>query len=401
MMTVGVSLWMAGVAHAQATPEPPPDAPFMVGPLTLAPVINTGLGHDNNIFNMQEADNPQSDVVANFSPTIDAWIRLARLRASGHARADFSYYKDFTDLRAVDWRAEGRLDLPLNVLTPFVSWTYIRTTNSQNLEIDAIAKQVSGSLNFGTSIRLTERVSVEVSGQRARNDFSPEAFYDDVDLSEQLDYTSTGGFLSLRYVLTPLTTVGVRGGLSQDRFDISTERDSNNGVVATFIEIQPLALISGGAMVGVQSRETLSGDAAEDFTGTVVQASLAYTLLQQTRFVFSASRSLQYSYIEGRTDYVEGILSLAVTHQLNEAWDVVGDVGRSRISYRELAPPEGSDTPVTFPDETYFSWAVGAGYSLRGMRVGFRADFMSRDAESSGLGGYDRTRVYSTVTYTF
>jgi Putative beta-barrel porin 2 len=366
--------------------------------LTLAPVLQTNLGHDNNIFNGSESEGRQGDFMATFTPIVDAWLRLPRARAGGRAKADFYYYKELVDLRAVDWNTDGRLELPLNRLTPFVSGTLVSTTNSQNLEIDAIARQLSTRLSLGTSIRVTERISTEISARRSRLDYDQSSLYDELDLSRQLDYTSTGASLVVQYRVTPLTSVGVRTEVSRDRFDVSTERDSNNALITPFVEIRPLALISGRASVGIQSRKTLSGD-AEDFRGTIVQSDLVYTLLSRTQFTVSASRSLQYSYIEGRTDYVDGRLALAVAHQLNDSWDVAGSFGRGRLHYRESIGADGS--PVTYPVEAQYSSGAGIGYRLRRTRVGFRIDYYRRESESAGLGAYNRTRAFTSLTYTF
>jgi len=397
-----IVLSLCGVAEAHAQmetlKEPPATAPVLAGPLTLAPVVTSNVGHDNNIFNKSESDSPSGDFTATFTPSVDVWLTLPRARAGGRAKADFFYYKDFVDLRAVDWNSDGRLEVPLNRLTPFVSGSLLSTTNSQNLEIDAIAKQLTTRFSLGTSIRVTERISTEIAALRSRVDYDQSSLYDDVDLSQQLDYTSTGASLAVRYGVTPLTTVGVRTEVSRDRFDLSTERDSNNAMITPFVEIRPLALISGRASVGIQSRKTLSGD-AEDFTGTIVQSDLVYTLLGRTQFTVSATRSLQYSYIEGRTDYVDGRLALSVVHQLNDSWDVAGSIGRGRLHYRESIGADGS--PVTYPVEAQFLSGAGIGYRLRRTRVGFRVDYNRRESESAGLGGYSRTRAFSSVAYTF
>ncbi len=337
------SLCAAEAAYAQLVPAPPADPTVLAGPLTLAPLLQMNVGHDNNLFGRSEGDNPEGDLVASFSPSLDAWLTLAHARAAGRAKVDLYYYRDFVDLRAVDWSTEGTLGVPLNRFTPLVSGTFVSTTHDQSLETDAIAKQLTGTLRVGTEVRLIARTSLEVAFQRSRVDYDQETFYDDVDLSKQLDHVSQGGSVRVRYELTPLTRVGVGGDLIRDRFEFSPQKDTDNARVTASVELQPLALISGQASVGVQSRKSLSGT-SPDFTGTVVNGDLRYTLLGQTRFTGSFSRRLDYSYIEGRTDYVEGTLRLTVEHQLNDSWDVGGNIGRSRLSYSDSIV-QGSEVP--------------------------------------------------------
>ena len=404
-IVVVVSIVMSAAPRAQETvTNPPADAPFLLGPLTLAPVIDTYIGHDNNLFNQTSSENPQGDITGTFSPIVNAWLTMPRARAKVSARSDLYYYGEFSDLRALDWNVDARIELPLNRLDPFVSAGLVSTNNSQNLEVDAYAGLMSTRYGAGTSIRLTSRISTEISVRRSQQNYDEQALYEeDVNLSETLDYASTGVTLALRYRVTALTTVGVEAARSQDRFESSTERDSNNRTITPFIELRPFALISGRASVGVQSRDTLSGD-SEDFTGTVVNTSLAYTLLSRTRLSLSLNRALQYSYLEGRTDYVDGRITVGVAHQLTDSWDLTGSFGRARLTYRVTIPAGGSETsvtPVQYPDETQLLAGAGVGYSRRRTRVGFRVDYSRRDPESSTLGGYTRTRAFSTVTYTF
>jgi hypothetical protein len=314
------------------------------------------------------------------------------------------YYQEFSDLEAVDWNVNARVELPMDRLVPFVSSGLVSTNNTQNLEVDAYAGLRSTRYGAGTSIRLTSRISTDVAIQRSQQNYDEQALYEEeLNLSETLDYVSTGVSVALRYRVTPLTTVGVQATRSQDRFESSTERDSNNRTITPFIELRPLALISGRASVGVQSRKTLSGD-AEDFTGTVVNTEIAYSLLGRTRFSLSLNRSLQYSYLEGRTDYVDGRITVGVSHQLNDSWDATGNIGRGRLTYRATLSDGSSDvavTPVQYPDETQLIASAGVGYRLRRTRVGLRVDYSRRDPESSDLGGYTRTRAFTSVRYTF
>jgi hypothetical protein len=378
--------------------EPPADVRFLAGPLAVAPLVETNVGYDDNVFN-QSVDDPQGDLSAVFSPSANIWLILPRARAEGRGRVDFIYYKEFADLKAVDWNTDGRLEVPLNRLTPFVSGVFVNTTNPQNLEISTMARRFTGTLQVGTAVRLGGRTSLEFSISRFKQDYDPDAFYDDADLPEQLDYTSIVGGAAVRYAATPLTTLGVQTLLTRDRFEVSTERDSNSWSLLPFVEFKPFALISGRASVGIQNNRVLSGD-APDFTGTVVDASLTYTLLGRTRFTFGAYRALQYSSLEGRTGYIQGGVTSSVAHQLNDVWDVGGGIGRSRLTYRDTIPP-GTDASVTYPDETYWSWTAETGYRFLSTRISFRLDHSLRDADASGLGGYNRTRAYSLVTHTF
>ena len=393
-----VALCGASVAEAQAS-DPPREAPFLFGPLTLAPVIDLFATYDNNLFNSSDPETREGDFNTTLSPALDAWWRSGHARAVGRVKSDLIYYKQFEDLRAVDWSTNGRLDVPINRLRPFVSGGFTSTTNSQTIEIDTIAKQTAGTFRLGSGVRLTPRAEFEVSFERAMRNYQEDPIFGDANLAAELDYTTKVGRVAFLYEVTPLTTVGVEGLWGRDRFDISTEKDSDNTYILPFVEFKPTALISGRASIGIQSRKVLSG-ASPDFTGTVINAQLMYTLLDRTRFVGTVSRNLEYSYIEGRTDYTEGVIGVSVQHRLNDRWDVGGNVSRTRNSYSG-STQAGSDIAITYPEERYTALGMRVGYGIRRARIAFGLDHFIRDVAEDEVRNYDRTRAYSTVTYAF
>ena len=300
-LTAVVSISLAGSALAQSLEpsvveqlEPPENAPIQAGPFSLAPVARiTNLGHDSNVFNVSEDQNPQGDVILAANTTLDGWLRFTHLRVAGRGRFDFYYYKELTELRAVDTDSGGRLDVPLNWLTPFVSGTFVQTRQSQNLELDALAQRQSDSLTVGTDVRLTSRATATIYAKRSTVDYEEDSFYQGTDLATALNFTGRGEGAALRYRVTSLTTVGVEVQRQRDRFDTSPERDADSFYVTPMVEFNPLAVINGRASIGFQHREFVTG-IEPDFDGTVVYAALSYTLLERTRFTVDIQRHLSY-----------------------------------------------------------------------------------------------------------
>ena len=194
----------------------------------LAPVVRlTNVGYDSNVFNRDEESGPQGDVMATLSPSVEGWLRLAHGRASGRSQFDIYYFKQLTDLRAVDSDTAGRLEIPLNRFRPFVTGTFVNTRHRQNLELDAIARRQINTATVGTDVRLTAKLTAAVFGSRSRLNYDTNSIYQDTDLSRVLNYTGRGVGASLRYVLTPLTTIGVTVDRQHDRFDSAPDRNSD------------------------------------------------------------------------------------------------------------------------------------------------------------------------------
>ena len=399
-MVVTVACIAVGTSVRAQTIEPPNNAPVQAGPLLLAPVVRlTNVGYDSNVFNQDNESNPQGDVTAVFSPSVDGWLRLAHGRASGRTQFDVYYFKQLTDLRAVDTDSAGRVEVPLNRFRPFVTGAFLNTRHRQNLEIDAIARRRTSSVTVGTDVRLTEKLTTSLFTSRTRLDYDTNSIYLGTDLADVLNFTGRGEGASLRYALTPLTTIGVTADRTRHRFDSAPERNSDSFDVTPMVEFNPRALISGSASFGFRQRKFLSGT-APDFNGSVASADLTYTLLGRTRFTVLGRRQLEYSYVVGRADYVESSLTLVVNQRFGDSWDVGGSLSRSRLSYGDMISPTDSSAVITFPDESIIGWSVDAGYRLSRTRIGLRIDQRQREA-SAQVRAYERLRIGSTLTYEF
>jgi len=393
-----LSLGIARTADAQEFSAPPADPPVQAGPLALAPIISlNNIGHDSNVFNLNDDNNPVGDVTATLSPAIQAWLRLAHARVTARSQYNFYYYRDLTYLRATDYSNGARLEVPLARLTPFVSGeiSSTRPEVNQNLELSPVIRRNFNSWSLGTGVRLSDRTGLNIYASDATFDYESDATNILEVGSQVLDYTSKSVSVVGSYAVTPLTSVGLETSYVRDRFDSESERDSDTLLVTPFVQFSPSALISGRALFGFQQRHSKSGT-TPDYQDTYLFADLTYTLLERTRFNVAAQRSLQYSFFGTLTDYVQTGLTLNVGHRLNEFWDVGGSLGRDRIHYRPRNPDD------VRPDETILISSATAGYHLGRTRVGFLVEYWQRDADATiAFRGYDRLRVGSSVTYTF
>jgi Putative beta-barrel porin 2 len=390
----------AGTSAWAQNMEPPSNPPVQAGPLVLAPVVRlTNVGYDSNVFNRDEASSPQGDVMATFSPSVEGWLRLAHGRAGGRSQFDIYYFKQLTDLRAIDSDTSGRLEIPLNRFRPFVTGSFLNTRHRQNLELDAIARRQISTMTFGSDVRLTAKLTATVFGSRSRLDYDTNTFYQGADLAQVLNYTGRGVGTSLRYVLTPLTTIGVTVDRQHDRFDSAPDRNSESFNVTPMVEFNPRALISGSASFGFRHRKSVAGT-APDYNGSVANADLTYTLLGRTRFTVNGRRQLEYSYVVGRMDYVDASLTLGVSQRFADSWDVGGSITRSRLSYGNVSSPTDSTVTIAFPDETIIGWMAETGYNFARTRVGVRVERFERKATAQ-LRAYQRLRIGSTLTYEF
>ncbi len=388
-------------AQPQLDSDPPYDARLRAGPLTVAPVIRIwNAGHDSNVFNRDSVSDPKSVTTLTASPSVALWLRSRLFRATGYANADTYYYKELPDLRAADTASGAQVELRLNRFIPFVDWSFSHTRHQENLEIDALARRRNDNVMAGVYLRLGSRLSVGPYMLWSRVKYDENSLFLHTDLAHVLNYESTGEGVGARYVWTPFTMFGVQVERQRDRFTSTGDRNSDNLRVLPFVEFNPSALVSGRATVGFQTRSFVT-PGEQDFTGTVALVNLSYTFRSRTRFTIAASRQLQYSYYEGRRDYVEGSVTVGVTRRLGDSWDVGGSLGPARLSYLESSTPATAGAPP-FPDESIMTSDADLGYNAGRTRVGFHFEYRSRQTDMPLLArGYERFRFGATLTYRF
>lgn len=368
----------------------PDDARVQIGPLALAPTISiTNVGHDSNVY--YDAENPRSDVTATMSPAVDAWLRLRRLRMSGRSEVDAIYYKDLSDLRAVDSIHWGRLELPLWRVKPYATGGRALTRHRRNLEIDAPVERLEQMWGGGVDLQLTGKATVGIGAGQARLEYEGDTLYLGSDLSQVLNRTSTAENVTFRYALTPLTTVGLDVQWGQDRFAFLSARDSDSVRIGPLVEFKPLALVSGRAQVGFRRRTFLNNPASK-FEGTVAHVDLQYTLLGRTQFGVQIDRDLSYTYRLDDEEYLQNGLSASVTQHLAEPWSLSASAGRFHLRYHGGAAADA---------EAINLYGVGLGYRIGRTMLGARLEYQARHSDVSPRRDYDRTRVSTYVTHAF
>jgi hypothetical protein len=407
-VVLALTLTCAEVTPAQAqSPDPPESAPVQLGPVVLAPVVQLNeFGYDSNPLNAGEAHNPESDMTATFTPSVEGWLRTAHVRVNGRSRFDMHYFKTMTDLNAVDSDHAARIDLPINRLTPYATGSLTDTRHQPSLEIDSLSRRRNAIVTAGLDLRLTPKLVANVNARGSRLEYEADSLYLGTDLSEELNHDSRGEGLGLRMAITPYTAVGVSVNRNRDRFDTAVYNDGDTRQVETFVEFNPAALISGRASVGFLHSEYLSGTVPE-FNGTIASVDLTYTLRARTRILVNGRRNLQYSYVLGQQQYVESGILTRLTQRIGDAWDVGVSFGRGHLSYLDsgvpVTPIPEAPIPTSKPaNETTWDTAFDVGYNLPRTRIGFH--FENRDRrtdDNSNTRQYARTRIGSTISYTF
>jgi hypothetical protein len=399
LVILGGFALIAGVGSAAAqTPtvpaEPATPPRVQAGPFSVRPVlVLRDVGIDSNVFN--EADQPQRDFTATVGARVDVGMRLSRIQGTYTSFYEYMYFRTFSSERGSNRGIEGRVDAPLGRFRPYFAAGLTSSNDRPSAEIDTRAHRRQSHAAAGVIVAAASRTSVTVGYRHTGVQYDGAEEFRGVNLSEELNGESDTVTIGADLTLTPLTTLSVNGERIEERFDTAPARDADSyrfGLTAT---MQPLALISGRASLGVRAFRPLTG-VLPDFTGLTAAIAVGYSFRDDLRLNVTLDRDLRYSYSELTPYYVSTGSQVTLTKQVLGNLDVQGFVGFERIAYEARL-----DAGIDADRDRVRTMGGGVGYRLiNGARLGINLDHTTRSAAAADR-EYSRARLYSTLTYGF
>ena len=394
---IAVPILLAARLTCAQMVDPRSTARIHVGPLYATPAVAVQeFGLDTNVFNNVEE---KKDFTFTIVPRATLWIPFARRALlTTAAETDVVYFQKYSSERSLNPQVRLRGEGVMGRFLPFAEGSYLNTRQRPNFEIDARLRRTEDAARIGTSVRLSPKTYIELSGSQINVDFAPDAVFNDVNMRETLNRTTRTALLSVRDDLTPLTTFVVRSEAGTSRFPLSPIRNADTVSVMPGIELKPRALISGSAFVGVR-RFTPRTKALPTFNGTVASATLNYTLRASTRFTVSADRDLAYSFEPREPYYVIDGYGLTVRRQIVGRTDVTGSALRQQYAYRGLQLLAQPDADADRVDVTR-TFSLSLGYRFgQDTRLGLGAYYRQRESNSVGQRDYQGFRFITTLDY--
>jgi hypothetical protein len=401
-LLAGVVLCAAAQAAAQDAPADPFEtARFRFGGVALSPgVAVTNFGWDSNVFNSWV--DPQGDFTFTVAPQTDVWVRLGPARVKAHGSLGYVYFQEFDTERSWNTDDSIRFEVPLVHFRPYVGYAYLNTRDRPGYEIDERVRRTENALFTGVDLPLTRKTTFGFAFNRKTTDYAEGETFQGNSLRFSYNRTTDVYNGSVRYALTPLTTLLADVEYVVETFDYEKIRDSSGMRVVPGVEFKPLALISGSAKVGFRQLD-FENSAIPDFTGAVASVNLAYTLMGMTRFGVQVDRDVQYSYEQTQPYYVLTGLVGTITQRLSRTWDVQARAGNQRLDYRrlvEIPSVPGVELPPARIDTVVF-YGGGIGYRVgTDVRVGFNLDYYTRKSDRETR-QYEGLKVGTSVTYGF
>jgi hypothetical protein len=402
-LALALILSAGAVASGQDTaPDPFSTARFRFGAVAMSPgVAVTNLGWDSNVFNSW--DNPQGDFTFTTTPQTDVWVRMGDARIKAHASVGYVYFAQFAEERSWNTDDSIRVDVPFVHFRPYAGYSYLNIRDRPGYEIDTRVRRQENAAFAGLDLPLTRKTTIGGSFKRTRTDYDEGESFNGSYLRYQFNRTTDVSTGSLRYALTPLTTLLFDADYVQERFEFASARDSQGMRILPGVDFKPLALISGTAHVGFRQLN-FDDPTMPDYTGPVASVNLGYTLMGITRFSVQVDRDVQYSYELFEPYYLLTGITGTVTQKLNVTWDLQARAGNQRLDYQQAILPSASSPGNTVSggrQENVIFYGGGVGYRLgTDVRIGFNVDYYTRHSDRTTR-QYEGFRAGTSVTYGF
>jgi hypothetical protein len=383
---------------AQTTDGGPDPANIRIrmGPLMMTPKIElTNLGVDTNVFNEPDDANPKRDFTFTATPSIDLWLRMARSWLQVVVKEDLVWYQEFSSERSANTSYAMNWRIRLNRLFVTVSPDYVNTHERPGFEIDSRSQRTEYGARADVEVRALAKTFLAVNGSWRKINFDQGETFQGSDLRTELNRTLTNAGISVRHQLTPLTTLSLNIGRSQDRFEFSSLRDSDSNVISGGVSFDPHALLKGSATFGYRDFKPLSPD-VPGYQGATATGNLSYALLGTTRFGVDFKRDVSYSYDVNQPYYLETGVNGTVQQQIFGPFDAVARFGVARLAYRDRA---GVAVEVFDRTDRVRTYGGGIGYHMgRDLRLGFNVDRQHRLSDVAQR-EYNGLRYGVAVTY--
>lgn len=395
---VVAALAAPGAAYAQDQSDPSSKATVHLGRVSLLPVIAlTNMGVDNNVFNDPTNGTPKSDFTMTTQAKTDAWLHMRRSILSVSISEDFVYYQTYSNQRSVNGAYSAGLAVPLTRVSFKLNAGYINAKDRPGFEIDARLPRAEVAFDSAVEFRASAKTFVGVRAAHQLVQFGADAAFGGANIRNELNRTTASQAVTLRYRLTPLTTLIVDAGKQQDRFEFNPLRDADSTTLVVGALFDRFALLKGSARFGIRHFRPLV-TSLPNYDGSTAAVDLSYVARGVTRLSLAGVRDVYYSYDVNQPYYVQTGATLSISQQVYGQIDVLGRAGVQRLAYRDrvgASPVFGGRT------DTVHTYQIGAGYRLgRATRLGLNVDKQHRASPFTAR-TYDNLRFGIAVTYEF
>ena len=228
---------------------------------------------------------------------VDVGLRLNRILATYSSSYEYMYFQKFESERGSNRGSNGRVDFLLGRLRPFLVGSLVDSHERPNAEIDARAHRRETGYGAGAGLLLFTHTTLNGSYRRSISTYADDEYFSGVLLADALNTESETIEGSLEFELTPLTSLALNVGRTEDHFRRSPDRDADTRRYGVTLTFEPAALISGRAQIAYRHFNPQSAE-IPDMNGMAVAVALTSSFRDQTRFVVNLDHDIRYSFAD-------------------------------------------------------------------------------------------------------
>jgi hypothetical protein len=381
---------LAAAPSAQAQDDA--GSTFVTRALHWSPTLQLNdFGYDSNVFSTPKT--PLWDLTATLVPAMNAAADLTHIQLTGTAKANLAYYERYRQQRSVGGSGSLRAEFPMQRFVPSLTGSYGNVRDVQSFEIVTPQRHQDTSVGAGLGLYIGTRLLASLAARSDTTTYARDAVAQDVDLARVLDRNTRGATASLRFALTPLTSLVGDAAYAKDRYLSDPSKDQRTLRADIGLDFEPDAVVRGHLAFGYHSLNVVDPTALP-YKGYTSDVDLSYLLLSVTRFTgrFShdTATSIQAPY------YVQTSYGLDVEQQFVGPFSLLVRYNRQLADYQAIPARHVDGRTDTI--NTY-----GTGVSIR-FSVSTRMTINYELAQHRSLlpdTSYDRERVTTSVTMGF
>jgi hypothetical protein len=389
----------AGAFHAAAQDDLGPTASSRLrfGTVGLTPTFNIdGVGYESNVF--YDPVDPKADMVATLRPELGSVMKTGPGLFTTHSWLAYHYFQHYSTQRSFSGSTQLQFEMPFKWLKPYASEALASIHDRPSPEIDVRVRTNMATTTVGTAFNVGPRATLDVSARRTGTKYDEDQTYLGVDLSEELDQTTTELSGSFSYRVTPVTKAFVAVLDQRNVFPTGPDRDSRSLAVIGGLDFGRSGPISGRATAGYRAFR-LADPHVPDFTGPVVSVDLAYVIRGSTKFIATVGRDVAYSFSPTEPYYLMTTASGTVSQQVSDRIALSAGYTRQLLDYRGVqSGVAGQPTTVA----TGLISQLTAGASVRvSPSTRFSLGVETAERPAGLLHAYHNLRITSGMSYGF
>ena len=338
----------------EATADAIAAARYRFGPIGITPALETStIGIDTNVFNDAEA--AKHDTAVSVAPLVGLALSGPRLNGVGSVRADYLYFQKYSSERTANTAVEGRIEIPLGVVTPFASGSVSSGRRREGHEIDLRAQRLTTDARIGVESRIVAGLSGALAVERHDYSFGADQIFRGVNLGEMLNHQTDSVDAELRRPLTRWLEVTGGGGAVRHRFPFASGRDADSGIGLVGVNVDRADVFTTRFRIGRRTFEAVRGGVA-DFRGLVSSLDANAALWGRTRLSVLAQRDLTFSFEPLFPYFVDTSSSVFLTQSVTSRLQLRFRQSYERLAYRG-APNVAS--PIPLDEYNYLGGGIG------------------------------------------